>query len=76
MDRSVDPAGCRRADLRQLDGDVGLRQAKHPDPRASRRLLGLGIGATLAANLAHGLVSYLASTTAVDRDLHWFGRPS
>ena len=42
-------------DLREFDGDAGLGAGRHRLPALAQWLLGLGIAATLAANVAHGL---------------------
>ena len=54
-DGPPDPADRRRADLRQFDGDARLGAAGARVPALARWLLGLGITAALAANVAHGL---------------------
>jgi hypothetical protein len=43
------------ADLRKFDGDARLGATESTVPALARWLLGLGIAATLAANVAHGL---------------------
>ena len=55
MDGSPGAADGGRADLLQFGGDAGLGARKVPVPALARWLLGLGIAATLAANVAHGL---------------------
>jgi hypothetical protein len=55
MDRPAGAADGERADLRELDGDAGLRAKERAGSGAARWLLGLGVTATLAANVAHGL---------------------
>ena len=60
LDGAAGAAGSGRSDLRQLDGDARLGSARHvgrlPVPALARWLLGEEIAATLAANLAHGLL--------------------
>jgi hypothetical protein len=60
MDGSAGAADGGRVDLREFDGDAGLRAPEAPVPALARWLLGLGITATLAANVAHGLGHGLA----------------
>ena len=55
MDGPHGPAHDRRPDLREFDGDAGLSAPEDAGSALARWLLGLGIAATLAANVAHGL---------------------
>src|ERR1700722_9644919 len=55
MDGASGAADGGRADLREFDGDAGFGAPKTAIPALARWLLGLGIVATLAANVAHGL---------------------
>ena len=54
MDSPYGPAYDRRPDLCEFDGDAGLSAPADAGPALARWLLGLGIAATLAANVAHG----------------------
>ena len=55
MDSPAGAADGGRAHLREFDGDARLRANEGAVPALTRWLLGLGITATLAANVAHGL---------------------
>jgi hypothetical protein len=55
VDGAPGAADGGRADLREFDGDAGLGAPQGAVPALARWLLGLGIAATLAANVAHGL---------------------
>ena len=55
MDGAPGAADGARAGVREFDGDAGLGSLRDGVPALARWLLGLGIAATLAANVAHGL---------------------
>ena len=55
MDGASGAADGGRAGLRESYGDAGLGAPQGAVPALARWLLGLGIAATLAANVAHGL---------------------
>jgi hypothetical protein len=55
VDGAPGSADGGRAGLCEFDGDAGLGAPRDAGSRLARWLLGLGIAATLAANVAHGL---------------------